>query len=407
MALVESNAAFTQRCNEIDDTGQFATALAGQNISTFSGMAFSLGTPQAPPSDQQFNTLSQAVFGAGATLGQTAMLRRLHFESTTLMIASVKQKVDSEAADKADSVKRIPMAEKRHRLEQQERRLAGIKICGELEPSHQLLDLANNILETGALVWIAPSRCTKRADEVQLAIKERPSAVQVENQQLRVSQVPEEFRADHGSEIKLQWCWQRRGLAMDQCRLLSWNVHDAWVHQLFRTLSQTAPPGFSQVKVEQLVRADRELWTLLAQETKGSLKPNAAGDIPLDAMVQRLCQDPRITMFLLPTPAGTKVVDKEAATKKPSTGAPAQAAAKSTNKRRKTRAEKSCPEELRKFNLKCEHGPICWAYNMKSGCKNQTSGKPSRCAKGYHACANCHKPGHSVLVCRGLSKDGA
>ena len=111
-------------------------------------------------------------------------------------------------------------------------------------------------------------------------------------------------------------------------------------------MSQTAPPGFSQVKVEQLVRADRELWTLLAQETRGSLKPNAAGDIPLDAMVQRLCQDPRITMFLLPTTAGAKVVDKEVATKKPLTGTPAQAAAKSTNKRRKTRAEKSCPDEL-------------------------------------------------------------
>ena len=42
--------------------------------------------------------------------------------------------------------------------------------------------------------------------------------MQVENQQLKVAQVSEEFRADHGSEIKLQWCWQRRGLAMDQCR---------------------------------------------------------------------------------------------------------------------------------------------------------------------------------------------
>ena len=99
---------------------------------------------------------------------------------------------------------------------------------------------------------------------------------------------PPEFRkaadeimeADYGSEIKLQWCWQRRGLAMDQCRLLSWEIHDAWVHQLFRTLSHPAPPGFQQVKVEQLVRADRELWTLLAQDVKGSLKPTPTGDIP-------------------------------------------------------------------------------------------------------------------------------
>ena len=240
-----------------------------------------------------------------------------------------------------------------------------------------------------------------------MAIKERPSAVQVENHQLRVSQMAEEFKADYGSEIKLQWCWQRRGLAMDQCRLLSWEIHDAWVHQLFCTLSHPAPPGFQQVKVEQLVRADRELWTLLAQDVKGSLKPTPTGDIPLDAMVSRLCHDPRITRFLLPTTAAARAADKEVVTKKTTPGAPVQAAAKSTNKRRKTRAEKSCPEELRKFNLKCEHGPICWAYNLKAGCKNSTSGKPSRCAKGYHACAHCHKPGHSVVVCRGLGKDGA
>ena len=68
--------------------------------------------------------------------GQTSLLRRLHFESTTLMIASVKQRVDGEAADKADSVRKIPIAEKRHRMEQQARRLTGINITGEMEPSH-------------------------------------------------------------------------------------------------------------------------------------------------------------------------------------------------------------------------------------------------------------------------------
>jgi Tfp pilus assembly protein PilZ len=86
-------------------------------------------------------------------------------------------------------VKRIPVAEKRYRLEQQEQRLAGIAISGELEPSHQLLDLTNNVLETGSIIWIAPSRCTKRSEEVQLSIKERPSAVQVENQQLKIAQI--------------------------------------------------------------------------------------------------------------------------------------------------------------------------------------------------------------------------
>ena len=191
---------------------------------------------------------------------------------------------------------------------------------------------------------------------------------------------------------------------MDQCRLMSWAVHDAWIHQLFKTMSQTPPPGFQHVKVEQLIRADREMWTLIAQEFKGSLKPDAAGAIPLDDVMKRFAQDPRITMFLLPMANSQKIVDKEVPTKKPSAASTVQAAAKSTTKKRKTRAERSCPDELKQFQLRCEHGPVCWAYNMKTGCKNSTSGKPSRCTKGFHVCANCHKPGHSVLVCRSLSK---
>ena len=410
MSLVESNAAFNQRCNEIDRSGAFATALGAQNITTFSAMAFTLGTPQTPPTDQQVDNLGRLVFGAGVTLGQTSMLRRLHFESTTLMIASVKQRVDGETAEKPDAVKRIPVAEKRYRMEQQQTRLAGIAITGEMEPSHQLLDLTNNILETGSILWVAPSRCTKRSEEVQLAIRERPPTVQIENQQLKVSQMNEEFKADCGSEIKLQWCLQRRGIAMDQCQLLSWAVHEAWVQQLFRTLSQQPPSNYQQIKMDQLVRADRELWTLLAQEHKGSLKTNAAGQIPLDDLFRRFSQDARITLFLLPAPAGTKIIEKEAAPKKAAAPATTQAAAKSAStKRRKTRAEKQCPEELKKYNLRCEHGPVCWAYNMKSGCKNSTTGKgsPTRCAKGFHVCANCHRGGHSVTVCRSLSKDGA
>ena len=68
MTLVESNAAFLQRCTEIDATGNFGTLLAAQNITNFSGMAFSMGTPQAPPTDAQFTNLAGVVFGAGATL---------------------------------------------------------------------------------------------------------------------------------------------------------------------------------------------------------------------------------------------------------------------------------------------------------------------------------------------------
>ncbi len=132
-------------------------------------------------------------------------------------------------ADQQVTLKKLPIAEKRARAETQAGRLAGLNLVGELEPSHHLVDLANHILETGSIIWIAPSKCSKRDDEIQVAIKERTSAIQFENAVLKVAQTTSEVRGDTGSELKLQWCWQRRGVAFDRCGLMSWAVHERWV----------------------------------------------------------------------------------------------------------------------------------------------------------------------------------
>lgn len=398
MALTESQAAFEQRCDEIVGDGTLKNALVAAGVSTYSLLAFSVGTPQTPPTDDQFDNLATRIFGRGFTIGQQSILRRLHFEATTLVVASLKERVTQDAMDPS-SLKKLPVAEKRARLAQQEARLGGINIEGELAPSFHLVDLANQIIESGSIVWIAPSSCSKRDDEVQLAAKERKSTVQVENAQLTIASSSTEVAADTGSELKLQWCWQRRGIAFDQCRLLSWSVHEKWITSLLNALSRTSPPGYQQVKISQLISADREMWTILARERKGSLKADAAGKIPLDDAVTALIHDPRITMHLLPHPSSFKHDPGKAdsdVSKKKGGGDPAKI------KKRKTRAEKSCPEELKKFNLKCDHGNICWAYNQSGGCQNKTKDKPARCFRGVHVCANCHKPGHSVTVCRGL-----
>ena len=222
--------------------------------------------------------------------------------------------------------------------------------------------------------------------------------MQIENSQLKVSMLQSEFAADSGSELKFQWCLQRRGIAFDQRYLLSWAVHEQLVSTLLGWLSRTPPPGFQHVKLEQLVRADRELWTVLARETRGSLKATPAGVLPLDARVTALLSDPRITMLLLPLPVSHKApIDK---TSDASVNDKKQSDPDRPKKVRKTRAEKACPEELKKYDMKLDNGRICWSYNLKDGCKAKTSGKPPKCQRGIHVCANCKKPGHSVLVCR-------
>ena len=398
MSLVESTAAFNQRCDEIVEDGSLRTSLDAQGIRSHSAMAFSMGTPQMTPTEEQFVALAQRIFGAGYSVGQMSALRRLHFESTTLVISMVRESVTSDSADKGDAARKIPLAEKRQRKEDQMARLTGISMVGELDPSHALLDLANQMLESGAIVWLAPSKCSKRDDEVQQALKDSKSSVQVENAQLKVGPSTDTVEAEWNSELKFQWCMMRRGLAMDQCRVLSWGIHQQWVNYMLNLLSRPVSPGFQQIKLEQLVRADREMWTILAQEVIGSLKMTG-NDIPLDAHVKRLTTDPRVTMLLLPLPSNQKVSEPAGGPTRPAPTRPAAAAPKRQGKR-KTRAERGCPDELKKYNMKVSSGQVCWNYNLKDGCQLPTNGKPARCQRGLHICANCHKPGHSVVVCR-------
>jgi hypothetical protein len=400
MSIVDSAAAFERKCKELGGGEDLFNGLNTLGVTDFSTLAFTLGTPQKAPTDEQFEDMGSKVFQS-PTLGQLALLRKLHFEATTLMVASINEQVKADTSDPTSLAKRLPAAEKQSRLEVQTKRLAGLKIAGELAPSHQLLDVTNAMVESGVLTWIAPSKCSKRDDEIQANIRPAASTLQIEQSTLKVAQVPIATTADVGSELKLQWAMQRRGIAMDQCRLLDWAYHEEWVQWLLQTLTKDVPAGFAAVKLDQLLRADKELGTILAQQQSKSLKP--VNDQPvLNEDFKKLTTDPRVTMLILPLPTTGPKVQQPTQPKKtdpPKMGG--NPAAPPNKKRKITRAEKNCPEELKKYTLRLEgKGNICWNFNMAGGCSQNTTGTPAKCMRGFHVCAHCHRPGHSVTTCR-------
>ena len=72
------------------------------------------------------------------------------------------------------------------------------------------------------------------------------------------------------------------------------------------SMTRDPPPGFSNISMEQVIRADKRLFTVMAQEVSGSLKADAAGLLPMNEKLLALMVDPRVTMFLLPLPCGSK-----------------------------------------------------------------------------------------------------
>ena len=400
MSLADSEAAFEQHCNKLVKDGSLATLLTTNGIKSLSALAFATGTPQAPPSEEQFKDFStQLNGGVDLSFGMQAHLKRLHFEASAIVMAELKSKATDTSSD---GVKKLPLAEKAARLKDQETRLHGLRLKGELQPSYALVDLVAQVKETNCITWIPPSKCSKRDSEVQNSLKEKPMVLSLEQQMVKLATPSEPLVADTGTDLQFQWALQRRGLAYDQCALISYEEHEVWVQQLLSQLTKEPPPGFAKISINQAIRADRELFTIMAQEVQ-NVQPDSKGDLPMEAKLKELRTDPRVTMFLLPMPRSSAKESEKPSSSNPAPK-PAAGPPQRPLKRPKTsaKAKAMCPNELKGYAQKDSSGQaICWAFNQKSGCKLEVTN--GRCQKGVHCCIKCLKNNHSLVTCRAAS----
>ena len=408
--IIESEAAFDRRCMEVRGDGSLTAGLSTQGVRTFRSLAFALGTPQTPPTEEAFKGLASKVFATGdPTVGELSCIRQLHFEASTLVIQTYRDMVSHDSSDGAP-MRKLPLPEKRARKEAQQLKLRGIDMNGELDPSYQLIDACNHQMENAVIYWLAPSKCPKREQEIIAGFKEKPSTLQVENNTVKVGGPSVSVECDASDSLRCQWAWMRRGLAYDQCKMLSYHVHQKWIQRLLDCLSQIPPPNFAAVTLTQCIRADKEMFLLMSQEGLLSFKPGASGVPPLDAVMSRLAFDQRITQFLLPMQKSQVVKTAPSKDKDnskpppPPHKVPRVASEKAKAKAKARGGPKNKPSSLAAYDTKTKFGNACWAFNLEDGCANKTEKDPKsgyqRCEKGLHVCAACHKPGHSVINCK-------
>ena len=187
---------------------------------------------------------------------------------------------------------------------------------------------------------------------------------------------------------------QRRGIAVDQCRLIDWETHQVWLQQLLSLLSKDAPEGYSRVRLDQLVKADKELFTVMAQELQFGNKKLTSSPSPMNRAMLSLSTDPRITMHLLPQPKNLKAPIRDPGDDK-------SGPQKEPKKRRNqsSRAKQLCPEELKAFKqIDAQNRSICWGFNLSKGCRETVNN--GRCKKVMHICIKCHRNNHGLQTCR-------
>ena len=388
MTLIDSAAAFDKRCDELRDGLKDLFHIV--SIHTFSELAFSIGIPQTPVPDAEMQRFTDNLHGGPATVGDCAVVKRLHFEAITLVMADLRSQVST--GDSSEPAKKLPYVEKVRRPNAQQARITGLTHRNEQQPLYALIDVCFQMVESGALLYIQPSKCTSREVEIISDSKaKQKQVVTLEQGSLKTTASPELPAVDVGTELKLMFAFQRRGLAFDLVGLLTWSVHVEWTNKLYRALTAETAPGFNAVTLTQLIRADRELFMIISTEYQGPLKAEVGADPPLDELVKQLMIDPRINIHLTPMPR----VDKRPAHDDTGDKDDRRIKKKPTPK---VKTSPQIPEELKGLGTKTKDGkPICWHYNLTKGCGNPL--KKGRCRFGFHQCMRCGKKEHGASSC--------
>ncbi len=91
MALVDSRAAFGVHCDKVDSTGWLRRVMQANGLRTFSDLGFAVGTPQTPPTSQEFELFCNGINrNVDMSISEVSRVRRLHFAACTIQTAGVR-----------------------------------------------------------------------------------------------------------------------------------------------------------------------------------------------------------------------------------------------------------------------------------------------------------------------------
>jgi hypothetical protein len=358
------------------------------------------------------------------------LLRRLYVEAYSLATFELRRRCES---TEDDAPRRLPPAERNSRRKRIANRLPGLCLEGELDPSHRLQDLAFEIWDTDTVKYISLEHATKRESELQ-GTKTNTEWRVDSSGFLKQSTEREPSRADLRSDLLLQCALRRRAIAFEMADLASYETMEAVTDLYLRRLMATPLPGFSKVSLDQVVRADMELFNQLSSLCLGAVKRAPDGRRPFDVHIPTITDSIDFRYLLAPLPGNAssgksqqfddanlgdskrrsleqsvkdlREENKRLRTKGPQTPASSYShqqssggggkGSKGKGKGKSKNHSPKVPPGLVGKSFQTSHGePICFAYNLPGGCTQAAPGR--RCQRGLHVCAEPGCTAHHSL----------
>ena len=400
MSLTDSEPNFRARCNALGLSTTVTDALCTSGVGTIAKFAFSSSFVPGMQEERPFTNAMATALGRDPNLGELALLRRLLHECYALVSAELQSSV--ERVEDAP-VKKLAQPERADRLKKQQAKLSGLRIVGKLEPSDRLIDRIANLYEENRISYIELTKCTSKEQEVLNSSIKEDKHVSIDSAgTVKVRDKDSKLEADISTDLMVRMALMRRGLALDQCNVLEYSLHDQWVEKVFDVPTETPTDGYSHISLQQVIQADRKLFLKLAELTREGIQVRHDGR-PCDKVFLQATQHPDVLHLLQPLPVAR--VSKTAPTIEVVRDGPYHKGA-GKGKKGKGKSSTFTGSTTIKMPAGLEGGvpatknnnPICFDHNF-ARCHLPVS--RGRCKKGLHICCvkACHKADHNYQDC--------
>jgi len=417
LKMLDSVAVLKNRAKELGLSDAICTRLDDLGWNTYGKLAFASNYQPGQIDETPLIKLAEEITQTRPPAPDVLpLIRRLAYESYTLTAADLRSKIDRRDED---APRKLAQAERAARHQSQASRLPGLDLSGELEPSHLLVDLVFQMTEDNQLKYVRWEQCTKRDQEL-MGLKTDPTWRPDSSGIVREVKTQEEVKADVSTDLKLRYALQRRSLAFDQARIVTFDKFERWTQVLLEAYTSTPPEGYRRVSIEQIHHADMELFKFLMKETRNGIRP-VGTSLPLEDALVKAVVAPEIRLHLQPlqgsSPSSAKRKNEEEQNDaaKRSKQPPASSSESEKLRRqvenlqgqlknlkkgkgkgksrggRSTSSIKMPQEILGQAAMTPDGEPICYSFNC-GGCSRASAGQ--RCPRGWHLCSRwgCQQP---------------
>ena len=296
-SLVDSEAHLKKRAEEMAMSERGVRALLARGIATLGKLVFAHGQPGVPIVSGEFDTFSQDVLGAVASIGDRAVLKRLLFEGHTFMISQLKEQVTNPEAAPS---RKIPQVERDARMLELKRRPPGILIERQMSPSHALLDMCAQQHESRQLKYLSADRCTSREWEVSMS--KSAKRIEIDADKLVVKEKADTPDCSATGEMETFEALRRRGVAHAFVDIMSWEIHERYLMMLFGHARRPPAQGYQKTTLQQILRADRAVFTKLIQDSVSLRRGTITGDLPMGEAIISALSSYEVGFHLMPLP---------------------------------------------------------------------------------------------------------